>query len=60
MTIDHINSVLCKVTSTWIEAFNLINHIISPKILGPTDLYYLLVDYLISCLEPQMMLMLGQ
>ena len=41
MTIDDNDSVLHKITSTQIEAFNLINHIHKPKILGPKDLYYL-------------------
>ena len=31
MTIDDIDSVLCEITSTWIEAFNLIDHIHKPK-----------------------------
>ena len=31
MTVDDINSVLCEITSTKIEAFNLINHIHRPK-----------------------------
>ena len=31
MTVDDINLVLCEITSTQIEAFNLINHIHRPK-----------------------------
>ena len=31
MTIEDINLVLCKITSTLIEAFNLIDHILKPK-----------------------------
>ena len=60
MTIDNIDSVLHEITSTWIEAFNLNDHIHKPKDIRTKDLYYLLVDYCIFCLEQQMMMMLGQ
>ena len=45
MTMDGINLVLHKITSTQIETINLIDNIHRPK-----DLYYPLADSSISCL----------
>ena len=60
MTIDDINSVLHEITSSQIEAFNLIDHIHKPRDIRNKRSYFHLVDCSISCLELQMMMMLGQ
>ena len=61
ITIDDINSVLHEIfTYTQNLTFNLTYHIINPDILEPKSAYYLLVDCSISCLELQMMMILGQ
>ena len=60
MMIDDINSVLHEITLIQIETVNLIDHIHKPKDIRTKRSLSLSVDYSISCLRLQMMMMLGQ